>query len=55
MDLLKLVEKSHGLSRTRSLAQKFAARAIHMLEEFPPSIYRTAIISIPEFILNRTA
>jgi len=54
-DILRLVEKSDGLNRTRLLAQKFASRAIHMLEEFPPSIYRHAIISIPEFILNRSA
>jgi len=54
-EILRLVEKSDGLNRTRSLAQEFAGRAIRMLEEFPPSVYRSAIISIPEFILNRTA
>ena len=50
-----LVERSDGLNRTRKLAEDYARRAIQMLEEFPPSIYRDAIIGIPEFILNRTA
>jgi len=54
-EILSLVARSDGLNSTRSLAQTFASRAIHMLEEFPKSIYRTAIISIPEFILNRSA
>jgi len=26
-----------------------------MLDEFPPSIFRDAIVRIPEFILNRSA
>lgn len=54
-EILSLVEKSDGLNRTRSLAQNYTRRATKMLEEFPPSIYRDAIISIPEFILNRNA
>jgi octaprenyl-diphosphate synthase len=54
-EILSLVETSEGLDLTRSLAKEYACRAIQMLEEFPPSIYRTAIISIPEFILNRSA
>jgi hypothetical protein len=37
------------------MAQSFASRATRMLEEFPPSVYRDAIVSIPEFILNREA
>lgn len=52
-EILRLVEKSDGLNRTRSLAETYARRATQMLEEFPPSIYRDAIVSIPEFILNR--
>lgn len=54
-EILNLVEKSDGLKRTRSLAHDYARRATQMLEEFSPSIYRDAIISIPEFILNRSA
>ncbi len=54
-EILNLVEQSEGLDRTRTLAQNYAARAIQLLEEYPASIYRDAIVSIPEFILNRTA
>ena len=54
-EILKLVERSDGLDRTRKLAAEYARRAIQMLEEFPPSIYRDAIVKIPEFILNRNA
>jgi octaprenyl-diphosphate synthase len=54
-EILNLVERSDALNRTRSLARDYARRAIQMLEEFPPSIYRSAIISIPDFILNRSA
>jgi octaprenyl-diphosphate synthase len=54
-EILSLVERSDALDRTRLVAQDYAARATQLLEEFPPSIYRDAIISIPEFILNRNA
>jgi octaprenyl-diphosphate synthase len=54
-EILGLVERSDGLDRTRRLAEEYAGRAIRLLEEFPPSVYRDAIIEIPEFILNRTA
>src|SRR5262245_57059897 len=54
-EILGLVERSEGLDRTRKLAEQYARRAIQLLEEFPPSMYRDAIICIPEFILTRTA
>jgi octaprenyl-diphosphate synthase len=54
-EILRLVELSDGLLRTRKLAEEYARRGIRLLEEFPPSLYRDAIIGIPEFILTRTA
>jgi octaprenyl-diphosphate synthase len=54
-EILHLIEKSDGLELTRELAGQYARRAIQLLEEFPPSIYRDAIVGIPEFILNRNA
>jgi octaprenyl-diphosphate synthase len=54
-EILALVEKWNGLDGTRALAREYAIRATSLLQEFPPSIYRDAIVSIPEFILNRTA
>ena len=54
-EILRLVQQSDGLNRTRTLATNYATRAIQLLGEFPPSIYRDAMIRIPEFILTRTA
>jgi octaprenyl-diphosphate synthase len=54
-EILRLVQQSDGLDRTRTLATNYATRAIQLLGEFPPSIYRDAMIRIPEFILTRTA
>jgi octaprenyl-diphosphate synthase len=54
-EILRLVQRSDGLERTRNLATQYAGRAIQLLQEFPPSIYRDAMICIPEFILNRPA
>jgi len=54
-EILGMVQQSDGLTRTRKVAEDYARRAIQLLEEFPPSIYRDAIAGIPEFILNRTA
>jgi octaprenyl-diphosphate synthase len=53
-EILHLVERSDGLDRTRNLARQYAVRAVQLLEEFPASIYRDAMIRIPEFILTRT-
>ncbi len=54
-EILRLVERSEGLNRTRRLAEDYARRATQLLSEFPPSIYRDAMVRIPEFILNRSA
>jgi octaprenyl-diphosphate synthase len=54
-EILQLVEQSDGLDRTRALATNYAKRAIQLLGEFPPSMYRDAMIRIPEFILTRSA
>jgi len=52
-EILRLVQGSDGLERTRTLAERYARQAIQLLREFPDSVYREAIIQIPEFILNR--
>jgi octaprenyl-diphosphate synthase len=54
-DILTLVESCDGLSQTRALAEDYARTAQRLLYEFPPSVYRDAVLSIPEFILNRDA
>jgi len=54
-EILRSVEASDGLRKTRAIAESYAKKAKLMLELFPPSAYRDAIVQIPEFILNRTA
>ena len=54
-DILEMVERADGVQRTRALAADYARQAISDLETFPPTAYRDAIISIPEFIINRQA
>jgi octaprenyl-diphosphate synthase len=54
-DILTIVESCDGLVRTRALAEDYARTAQRLLFEFPASEYRDAVLSIPEFILNRNA
>jgi octaprenyl-diphosphate synthase len=54
-EILELVEQANGVERSRALAGRYVERAVLALESLPPSIYRDAMISIPEFILNRQA
>ena len=54
-EILNLVHRSNGVARTRSIAQEYAMQAIRTLREFPSSVYRDAILSIPEFIITRSA
>ena len=52
-EILGLVNAADGVGRTRRLAADHARRAVDVLETFPPSVYRDAMLSIPEFILTR--
>ncbi len=54
-DVLRSVEASGGLARTRAIAEEYAVRAQRLLEVFPRSPFRDAIAHTPEFILNRTS
>ena len=54
-ELLTLVQEVDGVRRTRTLAGDFTRKAVAELETFPPSVFKDAIVSIPEFILNRQA
>jgi octaprenyl-diphosphate synthase len=54
-DILGFVEKYDGIGKTRRIAEDYARSATSELMKFPASPYRDAIISIPDFILNRNA
>lgn len=51
--IVDCVQDAGGIVRTRALARVHATRALDLLDTLPPSVYRDAIVSIPEFVLNR--
>jgi len=53
--LVECVQAADGVERTRTLARRYADDAQEMIDTLPPSVYRDAVASIPEFILNRRA
>ena len=52
-EIIDCVRNADGVAQTRTLATRYATGALEMLESLRPSVYRDAIVSIPEFILNR--
>jgi octaprenyl-diphosphate synthase len=54
-EILELIGRAGGVEKTRRLAAEHATSATRFLETAPPSIYRDAMLSIPDFILNRPA
>jgi octaprenyl-diphosphate synthase len=54
-EILRSVEASGALLKTRAMAEAYAKKAQALLDKFPQSPYRDAIVHIPEFILNRSA
>jgi octaprenyl-diphosphate synthase len=54
-EILGFADRVDGVDRTRKLAAEYAGRAVAALESFPSSVYRDAIINIPDFILNRSS
>jgi octaprenyl-diphosphate synthase len=51
--IIELVRSYGTLEESRELARKYAARAHDALEGFPPSVYRDALLELPELILIR--
>lgn len=51
--VIRLVRDHGTLEMTRRLAQRYAEEAKESLAGFEPSIYRDALLSIPEFIIAR--
>lgn len=52
-EILRLIEDVDGLERTRILAGEFVKKAKIDLDGLPSSVFKDALVSIPEFILNR--
>lgn len=51
--IIRLVRAYQTLAETQTLAERFAQEARSTLLDFPDSIYKEALLKVPEFILNR--
>ena len=52
-EILELVERYGALETARNKAKEFAEEAKRCLDGFPDSIYKEALISLPDFIVAR--
>lgn len=52
-EIVSLVRESGAEKRTRERAKEFVEEGLPLLEEFPDSVYKRALESIPQFILTR--
>ncbi len=52
-EILRIIETTQAMTYTFSLAQQTIANAIIALEKIPSSIYRDALKSLAEFVVNR--
>ena len=53
-EIIRLVESHGTLRQARELAKEYARQAKAALEGFPDSIYRSALLKVPDFVLERT-
>jgi len=52
-EILDLIRRYKTLEATRERAQDFAEKAKHCLDGFPNSLYKDALRSVPDFIVER--
>ena len=52
-EIVELVERYGALGAARTKAREFAEEAKRCLEGFPESVYKDALMSLPEFIIAR--
>lgn len=51
--VVRLVEENKTVEMARGLAHRYAEQARESVSDFEPSVYRDALLSIPDFIINR--
>jgi octaprenyl-diphosphate synthase len=51
--VLEIIEKYHGVERAQERAEFFTERARQIIETFPESAYRKAVLTIADIITNR--
>lgn len=52
-EILRLINAYDTLAEVRAIAERYASEAKQCLADFPDSIYREALLSVPELVLSR--
>lgn len=52
-EIIRLLDRYGALQDARALAEAYASKAKTSLEGFPESVYRSALLKVPDFVLNR--
>jgi octaprenyl-diphosphate synthase len=52
-EVLDALSASGSLDEARAQAERYAARARAHLKRFPEGVYKDALLSIPDFVLDR--
>jgi len=53
MDLLDLLRRYGTLSAVKEQARLYSRHALQCLESFPDSLYKRALMALPDFVINR--
>ena len=51
--IIELVRSYGTLEDSRNLAKKYASRAQELLRTFPSSVYRDALVGLPQLVISR--
>lgn len=52
-EIVRLVQESGAVERTRARAEELATAALRQLEPFPDSVFKRALEAVPVFVLSR--
>ena len=52
-EILRLIKAYDTLAEVKAIAEKYASEAKQSLVDFPNSIYREALLSVPELVISR--
>ena len=52
-EILRLINAYDTLAEVRTIAEKYASEAKQCIVDFPDSVYREALLSVPELVINR--
>ena len=52
-EVIAFVKNNHGLTYAEEKMVEFQAEALHLLESFPPSEYKDALILMVNYVIER--